>query len=199
MIAYKGFNASLQSVMGDGQKDTCNFELGETKIVESSKTVRSGFHCCENPFECLFYYPMDGKNRFFKVEAAGDIDEDSQERIACTQLTMLEELTPLHFAMEGMKYIINHPDRKKWKQNYRGVIVAADEAEAMAKGNIAIARGINPMVKGPEGSILGLIVEGEQGIEQCKLFVVNAFRANKWLALKKNRELEAVINEEESN
>lgn len=61
MIAYKGFNKELCSVMGDGNKQTCHFEPGETKKVEKSKTARNGFHCCENPFECLEYYAMNEK------------------------------------------------------------------------------------------------------------------------------------------
>lgn len=192
MIAYKGFNNKLQSVMGDGKKETCNFKIGETKTVQNSKTARSGFHCCENPFECLTYYALDGENRFFKVEAAGDIDEDESERIACTQITLLEELTQLQFALEGMKYIIAHPDRKKWQQCHGNVIVKEDEATACEKDCIAIARGTDPKVTGPEGSILGMIVEDETGIVQCKLFVVNAEQAGKKFRLTDNRELEVV-------
>lgn len=87
MRAYKGFTKELISRLGNGEKETCCFTPGETKEVEASKTVSSGFHCCENPFECLAYYAFDGSNRFFIVEAAGDIDEDDDERIACTKIT----------------------------------------------------------------------------------------------------------------
>lgn len=79
MRAYKGFTKELISRLGNGEKETCCFTPGETKEVEASKTVSSGFHCCENPFECLAYYAFDGSNRFFIVEAAGDIDEDDDE------------------------------------------------------------------------------------------------------------------------
>lgn len=198
MIAYKGFNKKLCSVMGDGKKETCQFKLGETKKVDSSKTARSGFHCCENPFECLSYYALNGENRFFKVEAAGDIDEDATERIACTQITLLEELTPLQFALEGMKYIISHPDRQKWQQHHGSVSVKKDKATAKEKGCIAIARGKDPKVAGPEGSILGMIVENKTGIIQCKLFVVNTEQAGKLFRLTDDRELEVVDEEKES-
>nr|DAM81764.1 MAG TPA: hypothetical protein [Caudoviricetes sp.] len=113
MKAYKGFNKELTSCLGDGNNDNCKFTLGETKEVSSSKTASSGFHCCENPFECLKYYAFNGENRFFIVEAEGDIDEDEQERIACTKITIKEELTPVKFALEGMAYIINHSLREK--------------------------------------------------------------------------------------
>lgn len=197
MIAYKGFNHELTSMMGNGDKKTCCFKPGETKRVEKSKTARGGFHCCENPFECLTYYRMDGKNRFFKVEAAGDIDEDEGERIACTQITLVEELTPLKFAMEGMKYIICHPHRKRWKQDYGNVIVAQDTAKAMKDGDIAIARGREPKVSGPEGSILGLIVEDQAGdVVDAKLFVMDAQMAGKWCSLSENRKVVEVGKDE---
>ncbi|MDE7436769.1 MAG: hypothetical protein K2N01_13250 [Lachnospiraceae bacterium] len=192
MIATKGFTWDLRSVFGNGQTKTCSFRPGETKRVDESKTARNGLHCCENPFDCLSYYSMDGKNRFFRVEAAGDIDEDESGRIACTQITLLEELTPFTFAMEGMKYIINHPHRDRWEQRYHNVIVQQDEAEVKEKDAIAIARGNDPVVKGAEGSILGLIVEDETGIVQCKLAVVSAEQAERWYRLNDRRELEEV-------
>lgn len=192
MKAFKGFTEDLWSKLGNGQEESCSFSIGETKEVPESKTARNGFHCCENPFECLTYYAMDGKNRFFRVEAAGDIDEDKDERIACTKITLLEELTPKAFALEGMKYIIEHPDRKNWEQNHRTVVVKKDEAEAREQKPIAIARGSNPKVKGPEGSILGLIVEDEQGIKNAKLLICTGATADKWLRLTEEREVEVI-------
>ena len=190
MIAYKGFTETLYSRLGDGKKENCNFRIGETKTVPESKTVRNGFHCCENPFDCLTYYHFDGINRFFKVEAAGDIDEDDSQRIACTQITLLEELSPVKFAMEGMKYIINHPLREKWQQSHCGVKVMADYADSDKRGSIAIARGKAPVVMGVEGSILGLIVETDGEIKNCKLFVVSPEQAGKRYRLNIHRELE---------
>lgn len=196
MIAYKGFSKQLKSVMGDGDKRNCQFHLGETKRVETSKTVRSGFHCCENPFECLAYYSFN-ESRFFKVEAAGDIDEDGNERIACTEITLLEELTPLQFALEGMRYMIMHPERANWQQSYSGVNVLENECEAVATGNIAIARGINPCVKGPAGSILGLIVDNGREITGAKLLIVDEKQAMKWLYLSSERSVKELEEKED--
>lgn len=173
MRAYKGFTKDLVSRLGDGNKATCRFVPGETKAVDVSKTVRSGFHCCENPFACLRYYAFDGKNRFFAVEAEGDIDEDDDERIACTRITLVEELTPFKFAMEGMKYMVMHPARERWQQSGRGVSVLKDRAEAKKKGCIAIARGERPVVSGVTGSILGLLCEQDGCITGAKLFIVS--------------------------
>lgn len=202
MKAYKGFNKKLTSRLGDGKEENCVFKPGETKEVAESKTIRSGFHCCENPFECLAYYGLGEDNRYFIVEAAGDIDEDDGERIACTKITLVEEMSILKLAMEGMDYIINHPDREKWQQAHRHCTVAAGKAEADAPGAIAIARGINPMVKGPAGSILGLLKETTYSpsyqkkestvITDCKLLKVAPEQQNKWLTINQNRELEVV-------
>lgn len=196
MKAFKGFSPDLTSRLGDGKKENCVFRPGETKEVESSKTIRSGFHCCENPFECLAYYRLD-TDRFFEVDAGGDIDEDESERIACTKITLVKELTRLDMALEGMVYIVNHPKRKRWQQNYTGCTVAKDEAVAKKPGDIAIARGKDPRVKGPAGAILGILQEDRNGeIMDASLIVVEQGKADKWITMKDRK---AVLNEKETD
>ena len=190
MKAFKGFSPDLASRLGDHKKENCQFKPGETKTVESSKTAREGFHCCENPFECLRYYRL-GQDRFFEVEAAGDIDEDENERIACTQITLVRELSRLEFALEGMKYIIAHPDRKKWKQDYINVVVAADEAVVMDPKGIAIARGKSPKAKAPEGAVIGLITERNHKIISARMVMVTKEKAGKWLTERDGKVVEA--------
>lgn len=197
MKAYKGFTEDLWSRLGDGEKENCSFTIGETKEVPESKTARNGFHCCENPFDCLAYYSMDGKNRFFEVLAEGDIDEDESNRIACTKLTLVKELSPAAFALAGMRYMVTHPDRKGWEKRSGSVNVRKDEAEAGRKGHIAIARGSSPRVKGPEGSILGLIVEDESGIRDAKMLVVPEELAGKWLTINEKREVKTIEEEKD--
>lgn len=200
MIAYKGFTPELTSRLGDGKKETCTFEPGCTMTSEESKTARTGYHCCENPAECLAYYSWDGKNRFWKVEAEGDIDEDAHERIACTKITLLEELTPIKFAANCMWYICEHPQRDRWQQDHRGVQIRKDRAEAMQEGYIAIARGEHPRVRGAAGSVLGLLVEKDGKIVMTKgigLMQHNERYANKWLTV--NEKKEVVVVEEEAD
>lgn len=197
MIAYKGFTKDIVSVMGNGKKECCTFELGKKYLESECKTGRNGFHCCENPFGCISYYSLNGTNRFFKVEAGGNINEDESEKIACTELTLLEELTQMQLALEGMKYIVEHPEREKWEQNLGKVIVKRDQAESQENG-IAIARGMNPIIKGPVGSILGLIVEDATGIVNCKLFIANEKTADKWCKLTEERKVEVITDEAEA-
>lgn len=197
MIAYKGFTKELTARWGAG---IYQFEPGKKAIEESSKTARSGFHCCENPFECLIYYPLQSDNQYWQVEAAGSIDEDSEERIACTELTLLKKLSIKELAGYGMAYIIQHPMRDRWEQRGTGIEVVKDKAEAQMKNSIAIARGKNPRVKGVEGSILGLILEPNKGeITSAKLFVPDKQQAGKWYTIDKNRNLKEVWDEEESD
>lgn len=188
MMAFKGFTPNLKSVMGDGKKETCHFVPGETKKVERSKTANSGFHCCEYPPDCLRYYSWE-KSRFFRVEAAGDIDEDKGERIAATEITLVEELDARKFAYYTMRYIAMYPRRKNWITNMTGVSIQPDKAKVSEVGHIAIARGSSPRVRGTEGSVVGLIVEKDEEIKNMKMLVVTSKYADKWMYIDKNRQL----------
>ena len=168
MIAYKGFTKEMSAILGNG---TYYFELGKKAVTEKSKTVSCGFHCCENPFECLSYYRFDGNNRFFMVEVEGDIDEDGDERIAGTEITPLKELSDKEFALAGMKYIIEHPARMNWQQNYSEVKVCKDKAD-YKEARIVIVRGEDPEVITYIGQIVGMIKEKSGIITAAKLFEV---------------------------
>ncbi len=197
MIAFKGFTQDLRSVLGNGREESCSFKPGITMTETECKTGRNGYHCCENPFDCLSYYSLNGKNRFFRVEASGDINEDRYGRIACTRITLLEELDTWKMAFYGMKYIIEHPDREKWQQDYRIVTVAMDSARAYGPGQIAIARGGNPKVEGPAGSILGLLADGPLGIDAAKLLLTKESQAGRWLRLSGNKVVMEEMKDEE--
>ena len=138
MIAYKGVSPDMTARLGnlDGER----FKVGHTYKVKKAKTAREGYHCCENPFCCLTYYSLE-KDRFFRVEPGGSIDEDEHERIACTQLTIIEELHgKKDMFLAGLDYVLYHPERK-WEYTGNGVESAKDIAKAKY---IAIARGIDP-------------------------------------------------------
>ncbi len=183
MRAYKGFTEGIKSVMGNGVAEKCTFHPGQAKEEAKSKTARSGFHCCEYVMDCMGYYPMNGKNRFFVVEAEGDIDEDEHNRIACTKITLVRELDAAGIALEAMVYMIEHPDRSGWECDRVGVQVRREQAKADAPGHIAIARGRDPQVIGRCGSIVALLKEEDGMIEAAKLFRVTEGLAGKWLGL----------------
>ena len=160
MIVYKGFNEKLQATHGNG---TFQYEPGKTYTEEKSKTRSTGFHAAEYIMDCLNWYTLDGKNRFFRCEAGGSIDEeDGCSMVVSTSLTLEKELNLTEIAFAAMRYIIEHPKRD-WRVITRGVCVQEDDAEAIGPDKIAIARGKNPVVAGNRGTVIGLILENADG------------------------------------
>ena len=65
MIAYKGFRPGLicrgyQFVMG-------------LNTTEKANCRENGFHCAENPLDCLSYYSSLEHSEYYIVNAGGDI------------------------------------------------------------------------------------------------------------------------------
>lgn len=160
MLAYKGFNSKLQAIFGQG---LYRFTPESTHEVEECKTGKNGFHCAEYILDCTSYYSIDGQNRFFIVEAAGDINENSAGHIACTKITLLQELDLKGIAVHAIKYMILHPTMA-WEKQGSKLQVAAGSAETSIKGAITIARGEQPMARAAAGSIIGLLREKEPGL-----------------------------------
>lgn len=195
MMAFKGLTAGMVASMGFGNKV---LKVGVTYREKNSKTGRQGWHCTENPFDCLAYFPLGAGNRHFRVEAGGSIDEDEHNRISCTEITLLEELTLRKLAGYGMMYMVQHPLRQGWQQARHRVRVQENAAEAAGADCIAIARGPRPEVKGPEGAVLGLILEPEPGwIVAAKLFTADGKQAGKWWTVDGERNLIEVDHEKE--
>lgn len=100
MRVYKGFNKKIQAKHGKG---TFQYEKGKTYKEEKSKTRSTGFHAAEYILDCLQWYPIDGKNKFFLCEAGGSIDEeDGCSMVVSTELTLIRELTLMEIAMAAM-------------------------------------------------------------------------------------------------
>lgn len=188
MLAYKGFKSDLTCTFGRG---TFQYQTGQTIKSEGSKAQHTGLHCAENPVECLRWYPLGGGNRYFLVEAAGSIDElgGTDTQLACTEMTLLKELSLKEFAGHAMIYMVKHPLRN-WKRESRLLQIAEDEAEADENG-IAIARGLHPKVKGKKGAVLGLIRDNGGLIEDAKLFTVEGeIKPDTWYTLKDRQPVE---------
>lgn len=189
MLAYKGFKSDLTCTFGRG---TFQYQTGQTIKSEGSKAQHTGLHCAENPVECLCWYPLGGGNRYFLVEAAGSIDElgGTDTQLACTEMTLLKELSLKEFAGHAMIYMVKHPLRE-WKCDRRMLQIAEDEAEADGAGHIAIARGLHPKVRGKHGAVLGLIRDNGGLIEDAKLFTVEGeIKPDTWYTLKDRQPVE---------
>ena len=131
------------------------------------------------------------------VEAAGDINEDEFEKIACTELTLIKELSVKELVGYGMMYMVQHPMRTRWQQSHAGIVVTNINTSVLVSGDIAIVRSANPKVKGVEGAILGLILEKEPGvITEAKLFEVGQdTKPDTWYTLTEGRKLLEVEDE----
>lgn len=151
MRAYKAFNKDMTCTLGRG---TFQYEPGKTYEEKEANCVRNGFHCCENPADCMNYYAINAA-RIFLVEAAGDIDEDGTDtKISCTKITLIKELSLPEYVFEIVKYITGHMEKYVCKSG-NVADIAEDVADA---GKIAIAVGENPRARiTEEDGVLALI------------------------------------------
>ena len=138
MLAFKGFTKDLTCIRGEG---VFQYEPGVLYTEDKSKCASTGFHCTENPLECLDWYALGGGNRYYIVEAGGSIDEDGKDaKISCTQIRLVEELSTPALVYHALVYMVKHPLRD-WEKTGHMLEVKKDKAEAKQKGAIAIARG----------------------------------------------------------
>jgi len=156
MIAYKGFHPGL--ICRDYQ-----FCMG-LNITEKANCHANGFHCAENPLDCLSYYDDMYQSEYCIVQPGGDIDEDGcDSKIACTELTIIKKLTREEFFLHALAYMVDHPGRA-WNSH-----VHKNFAEANC--GFAVVRGVDPVAKGGLGDILAFAKESadSQNIIQVAL------------------------------
>lgn len=192
MLAYKGFREDLSCTYGTGR---FQYQVGQKITSDGSKAQRTGLHCAENPVECLRWYPLGENNRYFLVEAAGSIDElgGTDTQLACTEMTLVKELSLKEFAGHAMMYMVKHPLRT-WTCDRKMLQIAEDEAEADKEGSVAIARGPHPKVRGKQGTVLGLIRDNGGLIEDAKLFTVEGeIEPDTWYTLKDRQPVEVEV------
>lgn len=151
MIAYKGFNKDLTCTMGHG---TFQYKVGETYEEKEAECAETGFHCVEEPIEVLSWYSSN-TSRYCIVEAGGDIHEDGNNKIACTKIKLLKEITLQQLGALECKWIQDHPERAYSSR------VRRDRAKADSKG-IVIVRGKNPKAAGDLGSTIFLLREAKE-------------------------------------
>lgn len=150
-IKMKAYKATAKGLICRGHK----FKRNEVNICAEAKCVNCGWHCAEDPLDCLSYYPDFKNSEFYIVAAGGDIHEDgSDSKISCTEITFGERLTMERFVEESIFYHAKHPLRgnSRIKQN-----------TGDACGGFAIVRGYEPMASGKRGDVLGFIELDKSG------------------------------------
>lgn len=156
MIAYKGFHRGL--VCRDYQ-----FVMG-LNVTEKASCRANGFHCAENPLDCLCYYPDIGQSEYYLVNAGGDVDEDSDDsKIACTELTILKKLEREELFLHALAYMVDHPKRE-WSD-----LVQKDTG--YTKCGFAIVRGADPVATGQRGDILAFAKEAPRSNDIIQIAV----------------------------
>lgn len=148
MIAYKGFNQNFTCTMGRG---TYRYEVGKTYREDAAECAHRGFHCVEEPIEVLRWY---GNGRYCIVDATGDVHEDGSNKLCCTEITLLKEITLEELGILECEWVIRHPECECSEQVKKNI------GQAVQNG-IVVVRGKNPMAAGKEGATLFLLREGK--------------------------------------
>ena len=198
MRTYKGFTEDLKATCGNG---IFQYEPGKTYKEEKSKTRSTGFHAAEYLPDCMMWYGLNDKSRFFLCESGGSIDEeDGCSMVVSTELTLIKELDLLDIAGHTVMYMVEHPQRK-WMSEVGGVMIASDTAYTEEDVLLAIARGERPIVYGMEGTAVGWVLENEGHIIAAKVGVVgqNGIKPGVKYTITADRELVEVQDETESN
>lgn len=144
MIAYKGFNMGLQC-------RGYQFVMG-LNVTDKANCRENGFHCAENPLDCLIYYSDLYRSEYYIVNASGDIDEDGNDsKIACTEIRVIKKMSLQDLLLHGLAYMVDHPLRR-WN-----CYVKKDVARA--ERGYAVVRGKNPVALGKKGDILAFAKE----------------------------------------
>lgn len=173
MIAYKITAPGMVATKG-GNDFQLKMGLNETP---QANCRRNGFHCAENPLDCLNYYPNPEGNEIYIVSAGGDIDEDDVDsKISCTELTVLQEITIADFVACALLYIKKYPTRKTHAR--------VKTMAAAAQDGFAIAKGKNPRCKGVKvGDVLGFVKQtNDNEVDQLGVIIIDGdkYRPNVW-------------------
>lgn len=162
MIAYKGFNKDLSCTKGKG---TYRYEVGKTYREEAAKCAHTGFHCVEEPIEVLRWYPTM-TDRYCIVEAAGDINEDGDDRISCTEMTIRREIDRKTLGLLECDWMLKHPARRYSSKVFH------DKGYA-GENDIVIVRGKDPRAAGDIGSTLYLVKEHQGTITDIGVYEID--------------------------
>lgn len=170
MIAYKGLKKDLTCLGYQFVRDRVN-------VTEKANCRQNGFHCAENPLDCLNYYSDWQNSVYYVVQAEGDLDEDGYDsKISCTRIRLWKELSMEELLLHGLGYMVRHPERA-WNSYVR-------TEEGAGRNGFVIVRGKHPVASGTKGDILALAKEAANStqIQEVGLFVIDeeTYFSNVW-------------------
>lgn len=161
MIAYKGLKKDLTCRGYQFFKDRVN-------VTEKADCAQNGFHCAEDPLDCLCYYSNWRNSVYYVVRAEGDIDEDGVDsKISCTRMTLLKKLPIQELLLHALGYMVRYPARR-WNRYVQ-------KEAGKSRDGFAVVRGKCPRASGQMDDILALAKEtlDAQEIQEVALFVVD--------------------------
>ena len=173
MSVYKMFNKDMTCTKGKG---VFQYEVGKTYTEPEATCRKNGFHCAENPLDCLDYYPDFENSVCCEVLAGGSVDEDDQDsKISCTEIKIIRKLSLERFVVEAARYIILHP---KMPSNRR--VMA--EPSPVRENHFVIVRCEKPAAKGEKGDVICCIREKNGIIKEAGVYMIDGetFRAGAW-------------------
>lgn len=155
-FAFKMFNKDLTCTSGSGKYQ---YTVGEWFEEEEANCAKNGFHCAENPLDCLNYYPDWENSVCYLVEIGGDVDEDSMDtKISCTKIRLVKELTMDQFIEQAIVYMIRHPQAPVNR------LVGIEEGNP-GRYPFIFARGKHPRARGGTGDTIIILQEKEDSKE----------------------------------
>jgi len=139
--------------------------IGEKNVTPEANCVKNGWHCAEDPADCLRYYPNVARSVYCIVDVGGDVDEDAVDsKISCTELTILRVLPLTDYFLHILLYMAKHPDKECYAER---------KVRGEAQNGYVIVRGKNPHAMGKEGDILALAREEDGEIVQIAVYTVD--------------------------
>jgi hypothetical protein len=135
IIAYKGFNQSMQCTGGNAPYQ---YEEGKTYTHDGEvQACSSGFHSCEYPLDCFSYY-APGESRYHEVLVSGDISRhDDDTKIASASITIKAQLHVPEIVSRAISWITERCDPVKavhTKKDRSASSATGDQSASSATG-----------------------------------------------------------------
>lgn len=170
MRAYKMFNKDMTCTKGKG---VFQYEVGKTYREDEANCARNGFHCAENPLDCLTYYRDFEEAVCCEVEARGCIDEDDRDsKISCTEIFIRRKISLEEFVVRSAMYIQEHP---KMEKNWR----VMKKPSKAGENHFVIVCCEKPAAKGKIGDIICCIKEEYftwNGVKQTRISSIGVYK-----------------------
>jgi hypothetical protein len=129
IIAYKGFDKNL----------CCRgyqYEAGKEYHANGDiRACSNGFHACPNPNDLFAYYAPNEGNRYCKVKLWGDVDDSESDKIAASDIEIIEEMSIMEVANVKRIFTENNAEDKECNTgNYSSASNTGDKSSASNTG-----------------------------------------------------------------